>query len=163
MLERDFYARPRLKFSRSFAQKDKSKIILARNMQRSLPQKVLLSRFIPTMEVMPSARTDFQNANCRNPQILKMSAILAFSLAVILVQYELKGANRSGCMNNSTAVAESHEGWKPLVRLFLLSKDNTFERGDRYIFKWLSTLLRGGWVLRHNIFITFRTIRKTWL
>jgi hypothetical protein len=131
-------------------------------MQRNLPQKVLLSRFIPTMEVMPSARTDFQNANRRNPQILKMSAIVAFSLALILVQYELKGANRSGCMNNSTgiasAVAESREGWKPLVRLFLLSKDNTFERD-----KWLSTLLRGGWVLRHNIFITFRTIRKTWL
>jgi hypothetical protein len=70
-------------------------------------------------------------------------------------------------MNNSrgisSAVDESHEGWKPLVPLFLLSKDNTFEREDRYVLKWLSTLLRGRWVLRHNIFITFRTIRKNWL
>jgi hypothetical protein len=90
MLERDFYARPRLKFSRSFAQKDKSKIILARNMQRSLPQKVLLSRFIPTVEVMPSARTSFPiKANSHKLTNLEMIAILAFSLAVGLVQYEL--------------------------------------------------------------------------
>jgi hypothetical protein len=41
-------------------------------------------------------------------------------------------------------VAGSHEGWKPLVPLFLLFENNTFEWEDRYILELLSTLLRGG-------------------
>jgi hypothetical protein len=104
-----------LKFSRLFAQKNKSKIYISSKYAEKPSTKCFTFKVYPNHGGMPSARSDFQNANKNNnPQILKMSAILAFSLAVSLVQYELKGANRSGCMNNSrgiaSAVAESHEG-----------------------------------------------------
>jgi hypothetical protein len=103
-------------------------ILLARNMQRNLRKSFYAQGLSQWQLWLSSARTGLR--------MLKMSTILAFSLAVGLYGMT-KGANRSGYMNNcrgiASAVPRHMRDRKALIPRFLFSKNNTFEREDRYI------------------------------